>query len=262
MRSTLTATALALLSLTVIAVAQNQPRRFEVASIKRDNSGPLRPNSQGQLISPFQLRPGGLFTATNVTLLGVITFFAPENQIEGGPEWIDSDRFDINARADLSAGEVKPYTEGGQEEWKQMIQGLLEDRFKLRMHRETKDVSVLALVVGKDNLKLQEYKSGPRGTLEPAARGRMNFHGVPVSSLAGYLSNVLRTRVMDATNMSGVYDFALDPLQFAVPTSPNSNNKYEDLVIAAVEELGFKLERRKMPLDITVIDHAEKPSEN
>jgi uncharacterized protein (TIGR03435 family) len=140
------------------------------------------------------------------------------------------------------------------------MHALLEDRFNLKMHRETKDVSVLALAVARGNVKLQEYKSGPRGTLEPAAGGRVNFHGVPVSSLAGYLSNVLRTRVMDATNMSGLYEFALDPLQFAVSTNPN--NKYEDFVIAAVEELGFKLERRKMPLEVLIIDHAEKPDAN
>jgi uncharacterized protein (TIGR03435 family) len=139
-----------------------------------------------------------------------------------------------------------------------MIQGLLEDRFKLKMHRETKEISVLALAVGKDPVKLQEYKSGPRGSLEPAARGRIIFHGVPLSSLAGHLSNVLRTRVIDATSISGIYDFALDPLQFA--TGPN--NKYEDLTVNAVEELGFKLERRKMPLEITIIDHAEKPDAN
>jgi uncharacterized protein (TIGR03435 family) len=235
-------------------------RRFEVSSIKPNNSGPLRPNAQGQMTSPFQLRPGGLFIGTNVTLLEVLTFFAPKNQMEGGPEWIDSDRFDINAKADLSAGEIKAFTDGGQEDWKQMIQGLLEDRFKLKMHRETKEISVLALAVGKDPVKLQEYKSGPRGSLEPAARGRIIFHGVPVSSLAGHLSNVLHTRVIDATNMSGRYDFALDPLQFATANDPNS--KYEDLVITAVEELGFKLEKRKMPLEITIIDHAEKPDAN
>jgi uncharacterized protein (TIGR03435 family) len=126
------------------------------------------------------------------------------------------------------------------------------------MHWETKEVSVLALDVGKDFLKLEEYKSGLRGTLQPAGPYWMNFHGVPVSSLAGYLSNALHNRVIDATNTSGLYDFALDPLKFA--TGPNS--KYEDLVITAVEELGFKLERGKTPLEITFIDHAEKPAAN
>src|SRR5215831_5886207 len=182
-------------------------REFEVATIKPNNSGPVRPNAQGQLTTPFKLTPGGLFTATNVTLLEVLTFFAAKNQIEGGPQWIDSDRFDINAKADLSAGEIKPFTNGGQEEWKQMIQGLLEDRFKLRMHRETKEISVLAVVVGKAAPKLQQYTDGPRGTIEPGSQRQLRFHGVPVSSLAGTLSSILRTRVIDATNLSGLYDF-------------------------------------------------------
>lgn len=232
-----------------------------MASIKPTNSGPVRPNAQGQLITPFKLAPGGLFTATNVTLLEVLTFFAPKNQMEGGPQWLDSDRFDIIAKADLSAGEIKPFTDGGQEEWKQMIQALLEDRFKLRMHRETKEVSVLAVVVGKAAPKLHPYTTGPQGTLEPGPQRQLRFHGVPVSSLAGSLSSILRTRVIDATNMSGLYDFVLDPYQFALPNSPN--NKYEDLIVTAVEEqLGFRLETRKTPLEILIIDHAEKPTQD
>jgi uncharacterized protein (TIGR03435 family) len=104
---------MSVIAVAVMAAAQAPAQhRFEAASIKPNNSGPLRPNAQGQLTSPFQLRPGALFTATNVTLLEVLTFFAPKNQIEGGPQWIDSDRFDINARADRSAGEVKPFTAG------------------------------------------------------------------------------------------------------------------------------------------------------
>src|SRR5262245_20475158 len=158
--------------------------RFEVASIKPNMSGPPTVGPNGLLTTPFRLAPGGLFTATNVTLVEVLSFFdIKSNQVQGGPAWINSERFDIIARADSVAGEVKAWTDGGQEQWKEMIRGLLEDRFKLKVHRETKDVPGLVLFGGNDSPKLEQYKSGPRGALQPGPSREMRFRGVPVSSL-------------------------------------------------------------------------------
>jgi uncharacterized protein (TIGR03435 family) len=240
--------------------------RFEVASVKPNMSGPPTVGPNGLLTTPFRLAPGGLFTGTNVTLVEVLSFLdIKTNQVQGGPAWIYSKRFDIIARADPAAGEVKGWTDGGQEQWKQMIRGLLEDRFKLKMHRETKDVPGLVLVAGKDSLKLQEYKSGPRGALQPGPSREMTFRGVPVSALAGYLSSILRTPVVDHTGVSGLFDFTLAPYQFApapIDGAPDSALTFADLVRTAVEQLGLRLENAKVPMEMAIIDQAETPSEN
>ena len=252
-------------------MVQAQPQappawRFEVASIKPNKSGPPTVGPNGLLTTPFRLAPGGLFTGTNVTLVEVLSFLdIKANQVQGGPAWIYSERFDIIARADPAAGEVKGWTDGGQEQWKQMIRGLLEDRFKLKVHRETKDVPGLVLLAGKDSPKLQEYKSGPRGALQPGPSRAMTFRGVPVSTLAGYLSGILRTPVMDRTGMSGLFDFTLAPYQFApapIDGAPDSALTFADLVRTAVEQLGLRLENARVPIEMAIIDQAEKPSEN
>jgi uncharacterized protein (TIGR03435 family) len=260
----------AVIATTVMPAASQAPthkRSFEVVSIKRNNSGPPGLGPQGLATTPFRLQPGGLFIGTNVTLLAVLSFLAPVNQLEGGPGWINTDRFDIMARADSNGGEVKSWTGGGQEQWKEMIEALLEDRFKLAMHRETKEMSVLTLVVGKEPPNLQEYKSGPRGAQQPGPARQMKFLGSPLSALAGYLSIVLHTLVLDRTGLDGLFDYTVTPYQFETPPPdaalPGSTNSFEDLIVAAVQDqLRLKLEKQKLPIEMTVIDHVEKPTEN
>jgi uncharacterized protein (TIGR03435 family) len=145
-----------------------------------------------------------------------------------------------------------------------MIQSLLEERFKFVFHTETKEMSVYALVTGKNPPKLQEAKEAEATDLVPGPRGQMNFQRMPIVGLVNTMSNILQIPVVDATGIKGFYDFTLNPAQFAVTGTVNSPLPpigYGDLVVTAVqEELGFKLEKRKMPLEITIIDHAERPS--
>jgi uncharacterized protein (TIGR03435 family) len=128
------------------------PRRvFDVASVKANKSGP----PTGTWTSPIAFLPGGRFTATNVTLVDLITqvYITRPIQMQGGPDWIDSERFDIVAKADAADGEVT------QAQRLQMVQALLEDRFKMVCHRETKDMPVLSLV-GKLPADFQESNAG------------------------------------------------------------------------------------------------------
>ncbi len=239
------------------AQAQTPPparRVFEVASIKPNNSGPPR-----AFTDQFTFSPNGRFTATNVTLVDVIVRAYPTRRIQmrGGPDWIDSERFDIAAKADTGESEIKP------EQWGPMIQGLLEDRFKLVLHRETKEASVYALVAGKTPPKLRESKDGEQTAMVPGDHGQMNFRRMPVVALVNTLANILHEPVVDGTGITGVFDFALDPMQFAATDDPKVPNNVAELVLTAVQEqLGLKLEKRKAPLEITVVDHAEKPSDN
>jgi uncharacterized protein (TIGR03435 family) len=240
----------------LIAVAQQPARReFEVASIKPNNSGP--PLIQ---TNRFSYSQGGLFKATNVTLVDIIVsgvYQTRRIQMRGGPDWIDSQRFDIAAKADTTGGEVTP------EQWTQMIQALLEDRFKLVLHRETKEMPVYALVGGKNPPGMQPSKDGEESVFKPGDRGQMIFQRMSVVALVNTLANILHEPVVDGTGIAGFFDFTLDPMQFATNSDGRPPDAFPDLVLTAVrEQLGFRLERRTAPLEITIIDRAEKPGDN
>jgi len=154
-----------------------------------------------------------------------------------------------------------------------MVQALLADRFKLKIHHETKAISVYALVVGKTRPKLKEADPS-----KPGAGARINGRPMRIApdgkeTLLGwttaYLADALtlttqqldRRRVVDRTGLKGVYEFNLQFDEF-----PNVGfgrpHDQPDVFIAVEEQLGLKLEARKEPFDIIVIDHLEKSSEN
>lgn len=178
-------------------------------------------------------------------------------QMRGGPDWIDTDRFNIVAKADEAEGEVK------HEQFVAMVQALLEDRFKLMLHRETEERTVYALVAGKNPSRLQPAKDGEQTAMVPGDRGQMNFQKMPLSGLVNTLANILHTPVVDGTGLTGFFDFTLDPLQLSDHTQPVTPDSWPDLVLTALrEQLGFKLEKRKESLEITVIDRAARPTGN
>jgi uncharacterized protein (TIGR03435 family) len=230
------------------------PRQFDVASIRKTDAE--RPKVY---TNPFSFSPGGRFTATNVTLTDIIVMAYKTRRIQmrGGPAWIDSERFNILAQTDAASGEVKP------EQWAPLVQALLEDRFKLLLHREIEESTVYALVPGKTPPRIQPAKDGEKTTVTPGEHGQLNFTNIPVVGLVNTLANILHAPVVDQTGIKGFFDFTLDPLALSDPKQPVTPDAWPDLVLAAVrEQLGFKLEKRKEPLEITIIDHAEQPSEN
>jgi len=229
-------------------------RQFEVASIRKNDSGPPK-----VYVTPFAFLPGGRFIATNVTLadLIVMAYQTRRIQMQGGPDWIDAERFNIAAKADEGEGEFK------REQLVAMVQALLEDRFKLVLHRETEERTVYALVAGKTPPKLQPAKEGEQTAMVPGSRGEMKFQGMPLAGLVNTLANILHMPVVDGTGMTGSYDFTLDPVHLAGRTQLVTPDLWPDLVLAAVQEqLGFKLEKQRAPLEITVIDHAVQPTGN
>jgi uncharacterized protein (TIGR03435 family) len=178
-------------------------------------------------------------------------------QVEGGPQWMDSARFDIDAKLPAGAppGQVPV-----------MMQAMLADRFKLEFHRETKSVREYALVVAKGGPKLQAAGEGDsKGQLSQSythASRKIEGRGVSLSGLADVLMDPAGAPVLDRTGLLGQYNFTLE---FAPQLETFAANTPEPLptIFAAVQiRLGLKLEAIKGPLEVLVITRAEKPSTN
>jgi uncharacterized protein (TIGR03435 family) len=188
------------------------------------------------------------FTGTNLSTRELIqnAYNVNENQIVGAPNWLDSKRYDIEAKADDPAE-----GEGG----KQILQGLLSDYFKLAVHRETRLIPAYELVIADDGPKLRESDSSHDDTslrVIQVENGRIMGQAVPMSTLARILSEQLGRPVLDNTKLSSHYDVTLQ-----WPTTPDSS---QPVVLTAIQEqLGLKLMPQLTPKEFLVIDHAEMP---
>jgi uncharacterized protein (TIGR03435 family) len=179
-----------------------------------------------------------------------------EPRILGGLKWLDEDRYNIEARAAGPAGDA---------ELEVMLQSLLAERFKLSFHRETRALSGYALVVGKSGLKARP--SEPDADSRTSSRwGSIEAAGCTMAHLALKLSEVLHLPVADFTAVPGEFDFKLewtfDDMQAKPPDAVPDAASGPSIFAALQEQLGLKLESRKVPAEVLVVDHAEKPSEN
>ena len=171
-----------------------------------------------------------------------------------GPEWISTVRFDIVA---------KPASPVPEEQLRVMLQSLLKERFKLVAHRESRRLSGYALVVGKNGTKLKPVEGGGEGNMTGAA---LMFEGrkMPLSRLADIIASALKTPVRDMTMLEGFYDFKVDLRPYLTGLQPGEPLDLVSVATSALEaELGLRLEGRKFPTDVLVVDRAEKtPTEN
>jgi uncharacterized protein (TIGR03435 family) len=273
---------LILATVLTFAVAASQSRRsFETISIKASAPGGRS----------FSLSGLPKLTAKNASLRDLIrvAYQVRDFQISGGPAWIDSAHYDIDANA-----KDKP----APEEWltaiTALLQSLLEDRFKLKLHRETKELPVYVLTVSKGGPKFQRSKeksctsfnwirNSPRpgeianihcgaAELTNAQLNRtLDAVGISITGatldapgLIWFLSRELDRIVIDKTGLTGLFDFYLEWSRAATldkaATSTDPDNP--SLFTALQDQLGLKLTLEKGPVEILVIDHAEKPSEN
>jgi bla regulator protein blaR1 len=232
----------------------------------------------------IRFMPGGGAQMTGMTLKFLIAFAydVQEFQVSGGSGWIKSDRFDIIAKSERGSSESAPDDIGKmtdeqaktvQEQIQQKLQALLADRFQLKLHHETKEQPVYALVIGKNGSKLQESQSKQDTRHMMMGRGDFDGEGVPLEMLTAALSRQLGRPVIDRTGLKGHYDFKLqwtpDPGQsmggspppgLEAPPQPDPNGP--SIFTAIQEQLGLRLESQKGPVDLTVIDRLERPSEN
>jgi uncharacterized protein (TIGR03435 family) len=241
------------------AMAADAHPTFEVATIK-----PTAPGTQS-----FMFRIGGAnLDVTNQTLNDLIKFAwqIQDKQIAGGPGWMATERWDI---------EAKPDTPGlpSNAQVREMLQKLLAERFALKAHEEKREMAAYVLTVGKDGPKLTK-SADPLGmtgfTMGPL--GVMHAGSASMEALAHILqSGILDRPVLDETGLSGQWDFTLkwapDETQFVgmpvrVPSPGDEANALPPLFTAIQEQLGLKLAAEKADVPVVVIDHVEHPSVN
>ncbi len=221
-------------------------QEFEVVSVKPNKSLSGNPDSDTDQ---------GRLTATNESLRSLIrmAYGVKDYQLEG-PDWLRSERYDIAAKFP----EALPKGEKGNEELRAMMRNMLLDRFKLAVHREQRNYSVYGLVVGKGGVK---FKESPGCESHHQRSGDKHYEGTCVSmdSFAEFLANrkslPAEMPVLDMTGLKGFYNLTLD----WIPEQAAADNPSGPTLLNAIQEqLGLKVDTRKAPIEILVVDHAEK----
>jgi uncharacterized protein (TIGR03435 family) len=229
-----------LLSIT-LASAQDSDPAFEVASVKVNNSGSETTN--GFFPGPGRLR------VTNMTLQQLIqaAYHIKTGMLFGTAAWMKSERFDIDAKA---------VGRSSFDEDMVMLRGFLADRFRLTFHHETRQLKMQALVLAKGGPRFQASKDQDQ-------KERVNIQPTEISGVAipfGHFVTILEAQlgypIINGTGLSGKYDLAL---KYVRDDSPGVDGPS---VFAALADLGLKLETRQAPVEVFVIDSAERPREN
>lgn len=271
----------ALSPLRAVTRAQQDVRQgelaFDVASVK--------PNVSGDLRVTMQAMPGGRFMVTNAALRTLIreAYALQGSQLSGGPGWIDSDRFDIVAKSERNPTPLQ---------MRMMLRALLAERFKLSVHTETRELPLYALVLARTDGKLGPHlrPTGtdcsqapewlgtgppPRGpeapcrSAGPGSGGAMRFRGISLDAFAMFLATPVRRPVIDRTGLSGDFDIELDMTAELGPPPPPpglpdavDRSSAVSIFTIVQEQLGLRLDARREPVDVLVIDRVERPVPN
>jgi uncharacterized protein (TIGR03435 family) len=235
------------------AFGQSAPPAFEVASVR-----PIKSSMKDR--RNMSVAPGRI-TYANVSLQDCIrAAYGVRSYQISGPGWIDTERYDIAAKAAEGAAEPALM---------QMLQSLLAERFQLKLHRETKELGVYSLVAAKGGPKLQEADAkAPASMNLTAVPGAIVFQNYTTGGLAEVLSGPLfrlERPVVDQTGLGGVYNFTLKLADSIADLKRNVAEVGDGPAIFAVlqDQAGLRLAPQKAPVEILVVDHAERaPAEN
>jgi uncharacterized protein (TIGR03435 family) len=254
---------------------------FDVASVKANHSGDFR--------TSFQMLPSGRFVVTNLPLRALVmhAWRLQMFELDGGPDWIGTDRFDIAATA----------PEGTTlDQARLMLRALLAERFKLRTHTEQRELPVYTMTLARtgqlgpnvrrstvDCPQGQPATSGPVDRSHPpcgyvgpspnsdfkSGRATMMFHGLTMEGLARFWAPALRRMVINRTGLDGSFDGEFDPsAEFGPPppppgvADPFDRASFPSAFTVLREQLGLKMDATKAPVDVRIIDGAEKPAQN
>ena len=238
---------LSILSAAVFASAQTAGTRpaFDVTSVK------LRAGSAQYLA--FRSDPGGVHLEGPLSFLIRFAYAVQDYELEGGPGWAHSDNYVVEGNAAA--------TTHNPQEMKSMLQAMLEDRFALKMHRETKEGSIYSLVVARKGSKMKAWVEGrcvnsvPGKPLEPGTiacgyrpgLGTLDSQGVSVAVLAEFLSSIMGRPVVDKTGLTGRFDFHLEykivqaTAGFQAAADSNADDNRATIFTALKEQLGLQL---------------------
>jgi uncharacterized protein (TIGR03435 family) len=243
---------------------------FDVAAVKREAG----------IVSgmTFAARPGGTLTVVNNELTNVIdnAYGIRRYQLVGGPDWINSDRYNIRAKASGDAGRG---------ELMLMLRSLLEDRFKLRVHRETRALPIYVMTTAKGGLKVPPARDGSCVAFDPRNPPRLspgqprppscgnnhitqntwNATSIEMTDAAAALVGVLGRNVVDKTGVSGKFDIHLEWTPDQAPARADSvgpEASAVSLFTVLEEQLGLKVESSRGLVDVLVIDHVERPTDD
>jgi uncharacterized protein (TIGR03435 family) len=242
--------ALSLLASTGLVFAQPA---FEVASVKPnhlDTRGFIGFIPAGKGYRGFQ------GTDVRLKILVMLAYGVADRRISGGPGWVESDGFDIDARAEKATS---------QEEIRLMLQTLLADRFQLKVRRETREEPVYALLVEKDPPNLVPHDDdGSLPMLKMGSKpGERVFSNLPISRLVLLLEGETGRTVLDKSSLEGSYDFKLEYTSNLTKGSREDPEVSGPSIFKAVrEKLGLKLEPQRGPSEYLTIERAKKPSAN
>jgi uncharacterized protein (TIGR03435 family) len=230
----------------IISVSAQQPPapEFEVASVK---SVELPPGPHAVALSINH----GTARIEGATLRQIIVqaYLLQRVNVLGGPAWYDSDQYDIIAQAG---------NPDATEEIRRMLQALLAGRFKLAVHRETRDLTHYSLVVGRNGPKFRSSKVDEATGLQQGKGGELLFQRHPMATLVNTIANQINAPVDDETGLTGFFDYQLD-------LTPEPGRQYSDrldYVLQALDRMGLQLKRRKVPTEVLLVDRAERPSPN
>jgi uncharacterized protein (TIGR03435 family) len=233
---------------------------FDVTSVKQHPSGENRMSSK--------YRSDG-FICSNLTLLNLIVnvYGIDQDKISGGPSWIDSIGFDIEAK--VAGPDVAAFKKLGPEQRNDLLKNLLADRFKLKVHSAAKMRPMYDMVVAKGGPKLKlsalvdPKAAKPRSRLDTAP-GTFEAERVSMEAVARQLSSTLHVPVVDKTGLTALYDVDLkwSPEDAGPSNGDAAADSSPSIFTAVQEQLGLKLTPTKGPTETLVIDHAEKPSVN
>jgi uncharacterized protein (TIGR03435 family) len=240
--------AIVLLGLAAVVHGQDRAPAFEVASVKRNDSG--SPASNNGRVA------GERFTATNATVIQLLraAYTVQEFQIEGTPGWAGLERFDIAAT--IPAGQRA-------DEWPQMLQRLLAERFRLRLHREPRERDVYALLVAPGGLKMKPAANSrcepPNDCGMSAAPTQIVARGQSMDQLATRLSRSIGQMVVNRTGVDGVFDYTVEWTQDDQFREPGASAS-PAIFTALTEQLGLRLRQERAPVDVLVVDSVERPA--
>jgi uncharacterized protein (TIGR03435 family) len=249
---------------------------FDVVSIR-----PTKIASDRQVVE--SQADGDGITITNMSagdLIQIAYDFRRRELIIGLPEWAASESFDVTAK--VADANIAAFRKLNQAQRRQMLQPILASRFQLKAHIATKQLPIYALVVGRNGPKLKQARPGdtyPGGSKlgdgSPAGPGTLiglTGQGVTMAALAAMLSRIdLGREVVDRTGLTGKYDFRLrcaptDAMRPVINghTTPLSTDEeaLPSIFTALQEQLGLKLESNKAAVEVLVVDHIERPSED